>query len=957
MATGYQSKFAGKQIDSAVETIVNFNLENGEGTGSLSLIDLQDGKNTNKATGIGSVALGQNNKTYANSSYVEGSNNTINQDAVSSHVEGDGNISNNRLSHTEGKNNINNARGGHIEGYNNNLSGDYAHLGGLHNKGSEQAVFAHGKFLNVTKFLQSAFGTYNDPTYIDDGQTAMFQIGNGTSNTNRRNAFQVLWDGRAVVQTAPKSANDVARKTELDNKYDKAGGAISGDVTIGGNLTVNGTTTTIESQTLSVKDKLIEVASGNTEMLTTPAGLVVPKYDGVTSGALVFDGRGTAYVGDVTLDAAGNIDVNNSDLEPLATRSENIENGNIVKWDNTRSILIDTGINVDNVAKLSDIIEVTANPSSSATDTLAKLKVGDTTYNIPQNTGSTVEVKQTTGQSTSAVMSQKAVTDELSGKLNKVTGSSVVYVNGGAGTPTTIGFAENTAPASSMVRRNIDGAVVATNLAMPFNDITKLSNNLGKRVVYVGGDKTLSKQSKIIINSNIYDIDFNGATITVNQGELALVANTFDGLIKGHGHCIIHNLNLKVNIAPYSTNTALTGYNVLDTFGGIENVLVTINSSATSSGSVNLTLRGIANADHISNTKVDLDCTTTKVTSICYAYCNYLVWARADGDNKYSFAECNYLTNCINMSNTPAGSNIAFLNCNMLSNCSYQETEREGSEFYYITRYTSTVGKSPLDSIQDTNEGKTKAYVKPAGGSGIAPLIDVDTEPTDGSIVRRITGGQIRAAAAKGENDVTTLSQLTSYVQGNPTQTGTTTLTKVKIADIVYNIPQGGSVDAYTKSETDALLKAKANTSDIPTVSTLGKTGQLKDGTQDATHRLVTDTEKSTWNGKQAQLTTAQLNAANSGITSSKVSTYDGYATTIGNKVDKVTGKGLSTNDYTTTEKTKLMGIETGAEVNKIDTIVAGDNITVTKSGKTVTISATGGGGGSSSNALKVTIW
>ena len=33
-------------------------------------------------------------------------------------------------------------------------------------------------------------------------------------------------------------------------------------------------------------------------------------------------------------------------------------------------------------------------------------------------------------------------------------------------------------------------------------------------------------------------------------------------------------------------------------------------------------------------------------------------------------------------------------------------------------------------------------------------------------------------------------------------------------------------------------------------------------------------------------------------------------------KVDKVSGKGLSTNDYTSTEKTKLAGIEAGAEVN-----------------------------------------
>ncbi len=36
----------------------------------------------------------------------------------------------------------------------------------------------------------------------------------------------------------------------------------------------------------------------------------------------------------------------------------------------------------------------------------------------------------------------------------------------------------------------------------------------------------------------------------------------------------------------------------------------------------------------------------------------------------------------------------------------------------------------------------------------------------------------------------------------------------------------------------------------------------------------------------------------------------------LGGKVDKETGKGLSTNDYTTTEKNKLAGIAAGAEVN-----------------------------------------
>ena len=46
-------------------------------------------------------------------------------------------------------------------------------------------------------------------------------------------------------------------------------------------------------------------------------------------------------------------------------------------------------------------------------------------------------------------------------------------------------------------------------------------------------------------------------------------------------------------------------------------------------------------------------------------------------------------------------------------------------------------------------------------------------------------------------------------------------------------------------------------------------------------------------------------------------------ATQIGAKVDKVDGKGLSTNDYTTAEKTKLAGIATGANKTTVDTALS----------------------------------
>ena len=171
--------------------------------------------------------------------------------------------------------------------------------------------------------------------------------------------------GSTVVITAPDKAkrtfvldengdwnegglnpNEFYTKEAADEKFmEKAGGSIAGDLTVGGNLVVNGKTTTVESENLAVKDKLIEVAAGNAAKLAVPAGLVVPKYDGTNSGALVFDGDGIAYVGDVVLNAKGDIDVSQSDLAALAVK-EDIPTDYLVGGEQTTTSEDDGGANV-----------------------------------------------------------------------------------------------------------------------------------------------------------------------------------------------------------------------------------------------------------------------------------------------------------------------------------------------------------------------------------------------------------------------------------------------------------------------------------------------------------------------------------------------------------------------------------------------------------------------------------
>ncbi len=70
---------------------------------------------------------------------------------------------------------------------------------------------------------------------------------------------------------------------------------------------------------------------------------------------------------------------------------------------------------------------------------------------------------------------------------------------------------------------------------------------------------------------------------------------------------------------------------------------------------------------------------------------------------------------------------------------------------------------------------------------------------------------------------------------------------------------------------------------------------------------------------------------------SAKFVTSGAVKTALDKKVDKVDGKGLSTNDYTTTEKNKLAGISAGAQVNVIEEVQLNGS-KITPSSKAVNI-------------------
>lgn len=237
----------------------------GGGTGGGTTPVEPDNWNDDDNLGAMSHAEGGGNLTYG----------------VASHAEGKGNIAYGHRSHAEGRDNTaggildNKVTGeaAHVEGRSNAASGNYSHAQGFNTKATGESSFSAGQYTLASGKGATALGSnteasgenslvtgstskaiavssfaagdhvnanHNYSSVLGQGlitgadcQTVIglnnkvssnsyFVVGNGTSGaeSDKSNAFEVLIDGRAKVQTIPKDNDDVVRKQELDTKQE-----------------------------------------------------------------------------------------------------------------------------------------------------------------------------------------------------------------------------------------------------------------------------------------------------------------------------------------------------------------------------------------------------------------------------------------------------------------------------------------------------------------------------------------------------------------------------------------------------------------------------------------------------------------------------------------------------------------------------------------------------------------
>lgn len=151
----------------------------------------------------------------------------------------------------------------------------------------------------------------------------------------------------AVKAIAGGGAGSVTPE-DLEKKYDKTGGAISGDVSIQGNLAVSGTTTTEKEKQLLVEENVIATNANKVDLKTLLSGLAINKNSSATYGIMYDPADDTVKFGEGTLDANRKFVFKTGEGKPLAVRANSADftDAHLVKWDAVSMSFVDAGVGV-----------------------------------------------------------------------------------------------------------------------------------------------------------------------------------------------------------------------------------------------------------------------------------------------------------------------------------------------------------------------------------------------------------------------------------------------------------------------------------------------------------------------------------------------------------------------------------------------------------------------------------
>ena len=277
---------------------------------------------------------------------------------------------------------------------------------------------------------------------------------------------------KAIQQLNEQVASLEARK------FDKAGGGISGDVNIGGNvfigkdLTVAGNSTIQEAEHNKIKDAVI-ITNSDGEKLAVLSGLAIRKGendDGVdeTYGILYDFASNSVKLGLIYTDENGNYQFLAGDGQPVATRADSAElaEHGIALWDaeNHRFIAKDmTDIDFthgDVTVDYNTTDGITINGQTRFTYDGGTTKDVTMDIELPIVEGEGITIDKVNGQEKVEVKIDTAFTDgKYVEKHSEKTSSHQAYVKNPNGTQTMFGMERTTATSNTIAVRDTGGTL------------------------------------------------------------------------------------------------------------------------------------------------------------------------------------------------------------------------------------------------------------------------------------------------------------------------------------------------------------------------------------------------------------------------------------------------------------------------------------------------------------------
>ena len=245
-------------------------------------------------------------------------------------------------------------------------------------------------------------------------------------------------------------------------------------------------------------------------------------------------------------------------------------------------------------------------------------------------------------------------------------------------------------------------------------------------------------------------------------------------------------------------------------------------------------------------------------------------------------------------------------------------------------------GKKSSDFATSTQGGKADTAVQTIKIGGTAQtktdgVVDLPAYPTtlpasDTTSTYSATGtapvNGTAVASAIGALDVNEVGGTGKYISKISETDGKISATA---ADMPTSLPASDTTDTYSATGTvpvsGTAVAAALGTLDVAEVGGSGKYIQKISETDGKISATSQDLNATAVGLGSVVNTGDSATPMENGTT--KFTTGGAY-TELAKKVDKVTGKGLSTNDYTTTEKNKLAGIEAGAEANVLESVSLG---------------------------------